>query len=748
MAEGNLTPLNPQDPVPKPGDGARQDPAHRNGYGDPHRNGKYSPYSAVLDATPDSMSLLKALRHRWLLAVTLGLVVAAIATAATWYLYPQTKSTYRAYALVRIYPAIGMLGSSDQMRADYNYYRGTQTDLMRTRQVIRAALKQPEAAQLDCVKNDADGVLNWLEKDIKAEFPTGSEIMRIELAGANEKDVRVLVDAIVAGYMQEVVGKEHDDKLAAVRTLERIEKELIAKQTDLNNTTAEQTDRDKAFGEYQAFQNLLTEIEVKAIQQAVRVNSVNKQQGVKSKLKVSQLLVNDAVDKDDLVQKYRNQIAKMQDNRKELIKLSARPKEDLAELDEQIHEVTKKLDDRLAKLRPEVENRLRESAVAALRDQADRAQEELDYLKGQKKEINDVVARRILKMKGMKDELLSQELRNAKKERLKSIISFVGDQKETLKVELNARKRAELVQGATIAPSSSYNREGKTVAAVAVSTFIFVVLCVSWWEFRSRRIHSADELTRTLGFHVLGTMPALPQKILTNPGGVDGARYFYWQNLLTQSIDGIRTLLLHEAEALSARVIMVVSAVGREGKTTLSNHLASSIARAGKKTLLIDGDLIRPSANKTFDQALTPGLCEVLRGQTEPSDVLLPTQVSGLWVVTAGQVDRAAIQKLAQDELEKLLVRWKAEFDYIIVDSSPVLPVAHTLLIAKQVDAAVLAIMHDTSRLPPVFAACSRLTNLGVHIIGAVFSKANDELHGYGYYSYGYRYYLPQDQTP
>jgi Mrp family chromosome partitioning ATPase len=95
------------------------------------------------------------------------------------------------------------------------------------------------------------------------------------------------------------------------------------------------------------------------------------------------------------------------------------------------------------------------------------------------------------------------------------------------------------------------------------------------------------------------------------------------------------------------------------------------------------------------------------------------------------------------------LSQLKADFDVIIIDSSPVLPVAQTLLIGKQSDAVILSVMHDRSRMPPVYAAHHRLASLGIRVLGAVFHKAKSDFYGYGYSgSRDYRYRLAPPAAP
>ena len=119
-----------------------------------------------------------------------------------------------------------------------------------------------------------------------------------------------------------------------------------------------------------------------------------------------------------------------------------------------------------------------------------------------------------------------------------------------------------------------------------------------------------------------------------------------------------------------------------------------------------------------FSEGLEPGLSDLLRGQCNVPDVVRPTQASGLWMITAGQADSSVVQALARDAMQPLLEMLKSEYDFIIIDSSPVLPLAHALLIGKHVDAAVLAVRRDISRVMPVYAAHQRLATLGIPVLG------------------------------
>ena len=144
-----------------------------------------------------------------------------------------------------------------------------------------------------------------------------------------------------------------------------------------------------------------------------------------------------------------------------------------------------------------------------------------------------------------------------------------------------------------------------------------------------------------------------------------------------------------------------------EGKTSLSTYLATSLARSGMRTLLIDADLRSPSIHRLYDLPAAAGLSEVLRGEVEwPMRSVrppLPTCTSwppGDATGRPSACSRRAASVLSSNEL-------KERFDFVIVDSSPILPVADGLIIAQHVDAVLFSIFRDVSSKTKVPAASS-----------------------------------------
>ena len=192
-------------------------------------------------------------------------------------------------------------------------------------------------------------------------------------------------------------------------------------------------------------------------------------------------------------------------------------------------------------------------------------------------------------------------------------------------------------------------------------------------DYRLRRVAGPDDVAHGLGLTVVGTTPP--------PAGRARMAEDDWRVVMTESVDVIRTLLLHDCHLGRARAVMVTSALGGEGKTSLTGHLAASLTRAGYRTLVVDGGLRRPAIHTLLGLSPTPGLCEVLRGDAAMAAAFQPSGIDRLTVLPAGRWSPAVAELLARHAWPALLTQLRREFDFILIDTAPVLPVVDTLLL-------------------------------------------------------------------
>ncbi|HEV8058325.1 MAG TPA: polysaccharide biosynthesis tyrosine autokinase [Gemmataceae bacterium] len=712
---------------------------------------------------PSATALLRVLRYRWILALGLGLAAAVVVAALTWFIVPRAKDQYDALGLLSVGVTTPRVVQGNRDLVDFGTYRRTQSQLAKSLSVAKAALKRPEAEKLLAEhRQNADTVAKEIQKNIKVdsgaqEWP--SQILPVTLTWPNNDEAVVFVNSVMEELVDEASKNDEDDnrkRYALVaenykdsqKEAERLHANINALKEKMAALTT--ADEQQLQNEIALLQGNFSKEEIEYIRAKQRKAAQEMMSG-KEKPKtfvVTNQMVEDFVLKEAEIRGFLNEIDRADKLMAQLRIIAAAP-ESLPEYQEYIaikNELNQKIDRKKAELRPVVRARLEKIAVGKPEDD-DSEYDRINIAQTEKtlKNIKDSVKAKAAELARMADARRKQEIsledkiETAKAElvqRQKQAEKLL-EEKQTLEVELNGRlSRLKIEQRASEAEKvigKDPNNAIRTVGLAAIGAFCLAALGVGWWEFRSRRIHTTDELAGQLGLRMIGTVPTLPEGVRRQPIPVHGQE-MYWHSRLTEAVDSITTLLLHEASQVGARALLVTSAVGHEGKTTLACHLATSLARAGKRTLLIDGDLVHPTAHLMFNEGLEPGLSDLLRGQCNVPDVVRPTQASGLWMITAGQADSAVVQALARDAMQPLLEMLKSEYDFIIIDSSPVLPLAHALLIGKHCDAAVLAVRRDISRVMPVYAAHQRLATLGIPVLGAVFMEQNNP--GYDSYTY------------
>ena len=222
--------------------------------------------------------------------------------------------------------------------------------------------------------------------------------------------------------------------------------------------------------------------------------------------------------------------------------------------------------------------------------------------------------------------------------------------------------------------------------------------------------------------------------------------YDEWNRAVIESMDVVRTYLMRHIDPSRPASILVTSASANEGKTTVSCQLAASLARAGKRVAIVDCDFRRPSAHIMMDGEEGPGISEYLRGDCSLKSVYQETQAPGLTFIPAGQVDQVVLQSLSADGGRSLINDLKGRFDFVIIDTSPLLFVAEPSMLAQNADIVLLSTRKDYSRIPYVAQSRDSLRSLQVPLMGAVMVGSDSDFQRQ---SYGYRQRLqPMESRP
>ncbi|MFC7493222.1 MULTISPECIES: polysaccharide biosynthesis tyrosine autokinase [unclassified Nocardioides] len=194
------------------------------------------------------------------------------------------------------------------------------------------------------------------------------------------------------------------------------------------------------------------------------------------------------------------------------------------------------------------------------------------------------------------------------------------------------------------------------------------------------------------------------------------------------------------------KVFVLSSAVPDEGKTSTAVNLAVSLAQAGARTLLVEGDLRRPRAAMRLGMDGAVGLTSVLVGTLKFQDSLQRDETTGLDFLAAGPVPPNPAELLQSNAMRDLLEIARAAYDVVIVDAPPLLPVTDAALLAAHGDGAILVVRHGKVTRDQVKLSAERLAQVDARLFGVVMNMVPAKGHGFGY-GYGYGYAPESDAT-
>ena len=212
-----------------------------------------------------------------------------------------------------------------------------------------------------------------------------------------------------------------------------------------------------------------------------------------------------------------------------------------------------------------------------------------------------------------------------------------------------------------------------------------------------------------------------------------------------ESFRSLRTNLQFLDFGGRARSFVITSAIESEGKSTTTANLAIALSDAGARVAVIDADLRRPKLASYLGLEGAVGLTDVLIGRAKLTDVLQPWGNRKMFVLPAGQIPPNPSELLGSRTMVTLLKDLEAEFDTVLIDAPPLLPVTDSAVLSKSAGGAILVVSSGRAHRGQVHAALESLNSVGAEVLGVVMTmlptKGPD---AYGYGQYGYSYVRPE----
>jgi capsular exopolysaccharide synthesis family protein len=253
-------------------------------------------------------------------------------------------------------------------------------------------------------------------------------------------------------------------------------------------------------------------------------------------------------------------------------------------------------------------------------------------------------------------------------------------------------------------------------------------------ERRDDRFTSVTEVNATLGDALVGLLPEVSQK------GKDPLRLLELndpRHVYAESYRSLRSALLFLAtDGERPKVLLISSAMPNEGKSTVAANLARTLALSGSRVLLVDGDLRKGQLHRSLKMQSEPGLAELLHHTCDPDKVIQRDSLPNFAFIPCGAHFGNPGDLFLGSGLDELLARWRREFDYVVIDSSPLFAADDASCLAPKVDGTLFVVRRGHSSARAVSEALDLLAQRQARVLGVIFNGADTSARNYYYYKY------------
>jgi len=325
--------------------------------------------------------------------------------------------------------------------------------------------------------------------------------------------------------------------------------------------------------------------------------------------------------------------------------------------------------------------------------------------------------------------------------------TFLTRQKETAVQQDLAKPDGRILTKANPPYRSSYPKPKRTYALAGVLGLASALGIVFLLERSRNRFMNIDELEKDTKTAVLGSIPRLKgtrtrgsivHHVLARPGGT-----------LAEAVRNLRTSILLANVDSPPKVVAFTSSVPEEGKSLTILLLGTVAAQMGKRVILIDADIRRRTLHKSLNIKSNLGLIALLNGTATKEEVIKIDKKSNLHALPVENTRASAPDLLASEAFSRMIEDFREDYDLILIDAPPVLPVADARILGKLTDALVFVVKWNATPRDIVRHGLSALTSIGIHISGIVLTQVDREKqqrYGYGYGYGSYRYYKKSDR--
>jgi capsular exopolysaccharide synthesis family protein len=667
-------------------------------------------------------------RFWWVPLLTLVLGLAGAAGYALW-APPVYVSNSAMWETEKLHLSEGAIFTEDSTT-----YIGTQIELLRSARMQQAALERLRTAGTNGIPFGKDGLP--LQVTLSFREAPKTTVFVITASSADPAYSQNFLDTLMSAYLdykKNVRKLVSGDTAASISAqVETTERELKAAQDALavfqrtNNLAILQEEGTIAGGYLEKLQTELSDLQLES--QLLQATALERKAGAHGNIPAGRastdlLKTLGSAESPDFTPYQQLELLKM---RREKLSKYLRPK----------HPKIVALDEEIARAQKLIE-------LYSTRTEEDLAASQ-EAIKMKKESV-------LASIKDWETKVQESSSRIAEAEHLKASVARTQglyDRLATLLQNVDITKNTDMETLAILEPASAakrtYSGVVKAFVLAAVGGLVLGLAIVFLIERRDDRFTSVAEVNSALGGGVVGQLPELARngKDAVRLLELDDPRHSY-----AESYRNLRSALLFSAtDGKRPRILLVTSAMPGEGKSTVAANLARTLAVSGSRVLLVDADLRRGRLHDLLHLQKQPGLAEVLRGMAEPEDVLQRDTLPTFAFVASGDHVGNPGDLFLGSELDRVLAKWRQEFDYLVIDSSPLFAADDASCLAPKADATLFVVRRGHSGARAAGEALELLAQRRAEIFGVIFNGADES--GRNHFFYKYEDYGSASETP
>ncbi len=540
---------------------------------------------------------------------------------------------------------------------------------------------------------------------------TESEVLIISYTSASPRKAAQLADAFAEAYID--FGRE--SRVSNVqqatswlgRRIEELRKNVVASE--------------HALREFQARENLVDTNQQEQIISAklgTLTAELIKAQSRRGEAEARYLQIKSALDRDN---DYESIVGAMNTvTVLEAHRVKARQERIVAELSERYGDKHPKMISAQAELR-EATRRLK----VELRKAIDGARKEFELEVTQERQFQNMIRQQQNQMREVSGETFELKQLEQELEANRGLYeTYLARFKESDVADEYDAPNAKIIDGAMV-PTTPFKPDRMQMVTIAVFIGLSIGVLIAFVrEHLNNTFRTKEGVEERLGLPVIGVLPRIKagssekahieRKVLMEP-----------RSPFAEAINEIRTAILFSHIDKPSKVVLVTSAVPGEGKTTLVSNLALAFCRRGR-TLLIDADLRKGRLQQISNLKGHPGLTDMLSGACTPREAIVPdSEAENLFLLMPGTAVPNPLEIISSKRFSDNLAELSGNFDYIVIDATPLLPVSDSIVLSRLVDAVVLAVKTDDTSCDAVLDGLRRMQAVRVKPVGVVMQQVD-----------------------